>query len=98
MINMQVEFPEHDGRCDLDGCDQPARFAKLAGSSPMLWNEGAPAASVGFYCTEDHANREPTARREDADAAFLSVSYIPSVVAWARLLAIYPRLEEARPV
>jgi hypothetical protein len=94
LFDLQVAFPEHDGRCDLEGCDQPARLVKLAGCEPMLWSETAPAASLAVYCGRDHAGLAPTAVREDAEAVFGDVLGVlrrgPTVDAWQALLDAYP--------
>ena len=96
-IDVTTAFPEHDGRCDLEeaGCRNPVRFIKLAASVPDLWLPGAPVASVGFYCSREHADREPTATREDAERMAEAAEGSDARQAWQALLGSYPEPVEA---
>jgi hypothetical protein len=104
-IDITAAFPAHDGRCDLEeaGCRNPIRFVKLAACAPELWLPSAPAASVAFYCSREHAAQEPTATLADAErvaeivdgnvAHDVEGNAIQDV--WRALLDAYPEPVEA---
>ncbi len=96
-IDVTTAFPEHDGRCDLEeaGCRNPVRFIKLAASVPDLWLPGAPAASVAFYCSREHAEQEPTAILADAQRMAELVEGDAARDAWRALIDAYPEPVEA---
>jgi hypothetical protein len=103
-LDLREAFPEHDGRCDHDdgGCGQPARLAKLAMAQPagageygLGWKASAPAASVAFYCSREHADQEPTAALEDPWRTYESLPPVGSMFhrvleGWRELLDAYP--------
>ena len=75
-------------------CNKPVQVYALSASGPDLWNDTA-AASLGGYCSIEHAELEPRptvaqARRTYRAVADLTGRSDPVRTLWRRLLDAYP--------
>jgi hypothetical protein len=92
-INPVADQLGHDGVCDTDGCDQPVTVGKLGATPPDEWGPKAASASLGLYCSQAHADLQPTAKLHDADQVAATITGMWGGFAgylWRELLASYP--------
>lgn len=86
-------------RCAYRDCGaQPVVWFALAADKPDGWADAAPNASIGAYCSLEHALDEPLPTLDDAQAVYEHVAdnvrqgyyeyAVPS--GWQRCIANYP--------
>jgi hypothetical protein len=80
----------------FDACVQPASFVKLVEEVPFGWAKDTLPASLGFYCSLEHAAAEPTADLDDARQNFAEIFDSENAfdndlrLLWSRLIEHYP--------
>ncbi len=57
------------GYPNAEPCLKPVRFYALSASSPDLWNDSA-GASLGGFCSLEHANAEPRPSLDSAKRVY----------------------------
>lgn len=82
------------GVCDHGSCGRPVTFYALSSCGPDLWNDAA-AASLGGFCSLEHAQLEPkptaaAARRTYRCVCDMTDQHDVVRGLWKRLLAAYP--------
>jgi hypothetical protein len=75
-------------------CNKPVAYYALSACGPDLWNDTA-AASLGGFCSFEHAQAEPRptlrqARRVYRNVVDMTHPRDPVRTLWKRLIAAYP--------
>ena len=88
------------GYPDAEPCNKPVVFYALSAHGPDLWNDTA-RASLGGYCSREHAELEPrptvaAARRTYRNVADMTDRRDPVRALWKQLIAAYPDPVPAR--
>ncbi len=89
------------GYPDAQPCGKPVRYYALSACPPDLWNGRRPSASLGGFCSLEHANAEPRPTLSAAERIYQQVvqgdgcmcghcGAGAAITAWRRLLDAFP--------